>query len=87
MSACRGAPDLRRVAIRVLAAMPSSSSCEGNWSAFDVEVDFVHSKKRNKLSSARANDLVYVFSNKQLKRRQTRLSIKGQHGSFVPWQW
>jgi hypothetical protein len=71
------------VAIRVLAAMPSSSSCERNWSAFD----FVHSKRRNKLSSARANDLVNVFSNEQLLRRQARMSKKGQHDSFVPWQW
>jgi len=71
------------VAIKVLAAMPSSSSCERNWSAFD----FVHSKKRNKLSSARANDLVNVFSNKQLLRRQARMNKKGKHDSFVPWQW
>jgi len=83
VSVCRGAPQLRQVAIRVLAAMPSSSSCERNWSAFD----FVHSKRRNKLSSARANDLVNVFSNKQLLRRQARMSKKGQHDSFVPWQW
>ena len=80
MSARRGAPDLWHVAIRVLAAMPSSSSCERNWSAFD----FVHSKKCNKLSSARANNLVHVFSNKQLVRRKARLSMKGQHDSFVP---
>jgi len=83
VSACRGAPELRHVAIKVLAAMPSSSSCERNWSAYD----FVHSKRRNKLSPAKAQDLVYVFSNKQLMRKQARMSKKGQHDSFVPWQW
>jgi hypothetical protein len=64
-------------------AIFSSSLCERNWSAFD----FVHSKRRNKLSSARANDLVNVFSNKQLLRWQARMSKKGQHASFVPWHW
>lgn len=81
--ACRAAPELRHVAVRVLAAMPSSSSCERNWSAYD----FIHSKRRNKLSNPRANDLIYVFSNKQLMRRQARLCKKGEHDSFVPWQW
>lgn len=80
---CSGAPELRQVAIKVLAAMASSSSCERNWSTFD----FIHSKKRNKLKSSRASDLVYVFSNKQLMRRQARLNKKGQHDALVPWQW
>jgi hypothetical protein len=71
------------VAIKVNAAMPSSSSCERNWSAYD----FIHSKRRNKLTPKRANDLVWVFSNKQLLRRQARISKKGEHDPYVPWQW
>ena len=40
-------------------AITKICNCERNWSAFD----FIHSKKRNKLSPAKAEELVYVFSN------------------------
>lgn len=42
--------------------MSSSSAAERNWSTYD----FIHSKKRNKLTDARARDLVYVHSNLRL---------------------
>ena len=35
---------------------------EKNWSTYE----FIHSKKRNKLTDARARDLVYVHSNLRL---------------------
>ena len=54
--------------MRVLAQPSSSSSCERNWSAFD----FIHSKKRNRLTPSRAADLVYVFANlRNLNKIQT----------------
>ena len=40
----------------------SAGACEGNWSSYD----FIHCKKRNKLTPERANDLVYIFNNLQL---------------------
>jgi hypothetical protein len=69
--------------MRVLALLPSSSSCERNWSAYG----FIHNKKRNKLKAERANDLVFIFSNMQLIRRHQRLNEKKQYDAFVPWQW
>ena len=42
--------------------MPSSSAAERNWSTYD----FIHSKKRNRLTEAKARDLVYVHSNLRL---------------------
>ena len=58
-------PELALVAVKVLSQVASSCSCERNWSAYD----FIHSKCRNKLTSSRAEDLVYVFSNMQLAAR------------------
>ena len=40
----------------------SSSAAERNWSTYD----FIHSKKRNRLTEAKARDLVYVHSNLRL---------------------
>lgn len=57
--------ELRSVAMKVLAQPVTTSAAERNWSAYE----FVHSKKRNKLSAARCNDLVYVFSNLRLANK------------------
>lgn len=59
------APELSRFAIKVLSQTSTSSACERNWSTYD----FIHNKRRNRLSSKRANDLVYVFSNLRLVER------------------
>lgn len=58
-------PELQKVAVRVLAMVSGAGACERNWSAYD----FVHSKKRNRLEADRAEDLVYVFTNKRLHRK------------------
>jgi formate dehydrogenase maturation protein FdhE len=55
---------LRKVAIKVLAQVTSASACERNWSAFE----YVYSKRRNRLSVAKAADLVYVHSTFRLQR-------------------
>jgi hAT family C-terminal dimerisation region len=52
-------PNLKLIAMRILAQCPSSSPSERNWSAYD----FVHSKVRNRLTQARAEKLVYIFHN------------------------
>lgn len=58
-------PELQYVAMRVTACVSSAGACERIWSAYD----FVHSKKRNRLDPDRAQDLVYVFTNKRLKKK------------------
>ena len=55
-------PALRKVAMRVLSMVASAGACERNWSTYD----FIHSKKRNRLSSKRCESLVYVFANTRL---------------------
>ncbi|KAF6155909.1 hypothetical protein GIB67_039240, partial [Kingdonia uniflora] len=70
------APELQKVAIRILSQTCSASPCERNWGFFSN----VHTKKRNKLDSAKLNDLVFVMYNRKLeiryKRRQTELGSK-----------
>ncbi|XP_061347945.1 uncharacterized protein LOC133293390 [Gastrolobium bilobum] len=60
-----GAPNLQKLAIRVLSQTCSASGCERNWSAFE----HIHSNKRNRLEHQKLNDLVYVHYNLRLAQR------------------
>ncbi|XP_075473611.1 uncharacterized protein LOC142504630 [Primulina tabacum] len=51
--------------MKILYLTCSSSCCERNWNVFE----HIHSKKRNRLSQQRLNDLVYIKYNRALKRR------------------
>ncbi len=55
-------------------------SCERNWSTYD----YIHNKKRNRLSASRCRDLVYVFSNRRLLDGVQDLEYEQQ---FVDWQF
>jgi len=59
------APNLQKLALRVLSQTCSASGCERSWSYFE----HVHSKKRNKLEHQRFNDIVYVHCNLRLRQR------------------
>jgi hypothetical protein len=72
------APDLAEVAIRVLSQVSSACCCERNWSTYD----FIHSKLRNRLTPARAESLVYVFSNLRLLKKSTDVSYEEE---FPEW--
>ena len=50
--------ELRQLASRLLSQVSSSSAAERNWSTYS----FIHSVKRNRLTSKRAEKLVYVHS-------------------------
>ncbi|CAN6305466.1 unnamed protein product [Urochloa humidicola] len=65
------APNLQRLALRVLSQTCSASGCERSWSYFE----HVHSKKRNRLEHQRLNDIVYVHSNLRLQQR-SKLSTR-----------
>jgi hypothetical protein len=52
-------PELQSVAVKVLSQCTAASACERSWSTFD----FVHTKRRNRLTAERSSDLVFVFSN------------------------
>ncbi len=55
-------PELQSVAQKVLSQISCASVCERNWNTYD----FIHTKKRNRLRLAKANDLVEVFFNMRL---------------------
>ncbi|XP_059076405.1 uncharacterized protein LOC131078326 [Cryptomeria japonica] len=59
------APELQSFAIRLLSQVASSSSCERNWSTYG----FIHSLKRNRLGSKKAENLVYIHSSLRLLSR------------------
>ncbi|CAN6465244.1 unnamed protein product [Victoria cruziana] len=58
-------PTLQYLALRLLVQPATSSSSERNWSTYS----HIHNIKRNKLTSKRAEDLVYVYSNLRLLSR------------------
>lgn len=58
-------PNLQKVAIKILSQPASSSRCERNWSTFE----HIHSKKRNRFTHERLNDLVFVHYNLRLRHR------------------
>ncbi|XP_059076669.1 uncharacterized protein LOC131875947 [Cryptomeria japonica] len=59
-------PNLQQVAIRIFSQPFSASGCERNWSMFE----HIHSKRRNRLSVERLNDLVFVHYNLHLRHKQ-----------------
>nr|XP_023873559.1 uncharacterized protein LOC111986170 [Quercus suber] len=59
-------PNLQTLALKLLGQPCSSSCAERNWSTYK----FIHSLKRNKMTPARAEDLVYVHSNLRLLSRR-----------------
>jgi hypothetical protein len=75
------APELSKLAVRVLAATSTSSSCERNWSTYE----FIQSRRRNKLTTQRCNDLVFVFSNMQLIRRLQKAAAAQVKEPTIPW--
>ena len=60
------APELTKVAVRVLSIPTSSAAAERNWSTFS----YIHDKKRNKLSNDRVFKLVYIYFNNKLKNQK-----------------
>ena len=66
-------PELRKLATRLLSQVASSSAAERNWSTYS----FIHSVKRNRLTSKRAEKLVYVHSSLRLKSRKLPKYLEG----------
>jgi hypothetical protein len=71
-------PELQSIAIKVLSQVIVALACERNWSTFE----FMHSKKRNRLTSERAPDLVFVFSSLHLTEKLFDPEYKEE---FVEW--
>jgi len=47
--------------------------------------DFIHNKKRNRLTEARARDLVYVHSNLKLLHKMQSLDYQEANVEWVRW--
>src|SRR5436190_1308342 len=62
------APNLTRLAIRILSQTVSSSNCERNWTTFSL----IHTKTRNRLTMVRLEKLVFVHYNMRLRERHVR---------------
>ncbi|XP_058785191.1 uncharacterized protein LOC131660077 [Vicia villosa] len=81
------APNLQKLAIRILSQTCSASGCERNWSVFE----HIHSKKRNRLEHQKLNDLVYVRYNLRLQNRTKKkqnydpinFETLGDHSNWV----
>jgi hypothetical protein len=65
------APNLQKLAIRVLSQTCSASGCERNWSLFE----HIHSKKRNRLEHQVMNDMAYVQCNSRLQQKYFILAL------------
>ncbi|XP_074342711.1 uncharacterized protein LOC141680360 [Apium graveolens] len=68
------APNILKIALKLLGQPCSSSCCEINWSTYS----FIHSVRRNKILPTRAEDLVYVHTNLRLLSRKSDLYLKGE---------
>ncbi|CAN1188178.1 hypothetical protein LINPERHAP2_LOCUS39165, partial [Linum perenne] len=65
------APNLQKIAIRLLSQTSTSSGCERNWSVFER----IHTDRRNKLEEDKLCDLVFVNYNLKLKNRDHYCNI------------
>jgi len=84
------APLLMSLAMKLLSQPASSSCCERNWSTYS----FVHSVKRNALTPARAENLVFVHSNLRhlsrsdtYKKGETRMWEEIHLNLLVAWEF
>ncbi len=64
--------------MEILAVVGSASS-ERNWSTYD----FIHSKKRNRLTPQRAQDLVHVFSDLCLAHKVNNIEFEEEMVSWM----
>lgn len=69
----RPSPRDSEACFTLLSQVASSSAAEKNWSTYS----FIHSIKRNRLTSKRAEKLVYVHSTLRLHSRKVPEYLKG----------
>jgi hypothetical protein len=63
----------------VLNQCSAASVCERNWSTYD----FIHSKKRNRLTLQRAQDLVHVFLDLRLAHKVNSIEFEEEMVSWM----
>ncbi|XP_074323848.1 uncharacterized protein LOC141660758 [Apium graveolens] len=68
------APNIQKIALKLLGQPCSSSCCERNWSTYS----FIHSIRRNKILQIRVENLVYVHNNLRLLSRKSDAYLTGE---------
>jgi hypothetical protein len=71
--------ELQTVGVTVLSQCSAASACERNLSTYD----FIHSKKRNRLTPQRAQDLVHVFSDLRLAHKVNNIEFEEEMVSWM----
>ncbi|KAL0228872.1 hypothetical protein GEMRC1_013492 [Eukaryota sp. GEM-RC1] len=74
-------PHLQKIATKILGIVLTASASERCWSIYT----FIHSNRRNRLTPARARDLVFVYMNLQLLNKSKR-EIKEYVADNPEWQ-
>ncbi|CAL5356470.1 unnamed protein product [Camellia sinensis] len=75
------APELKKIAVKVLNQTTTSSHCERNWSTFSL----IHTKTRNRLKYKKIQRLVFITYNMRLKLRHVKRSSQEEiDRSFNP---
>jgi hypothetical protein len=72
-------PELQTVGVTILSQCSADSTCECNWSIYD----FIHSKKRNRLTLQRAQDLVHVFLDLRLAHKMNNIEFEEEMVSWM----
>lgn len=72
-------PTLQKMAMRILALTSSSSGCERNWSVYEM----IHTKRRNRLTTDRLNNMVFVQFNTRMLSKRQRLKDKKKADSLL----
>lgn len=74
------APNLRKIAMKLLSQTASASGCERNWSTFSL----IHTKVRNRLSYPKLEKLVFAHYNMRLRLRHMMRDSKMIEDEFKP---
>ena len=73
------APDLAKVAIRSTSASNATKHSERSWGY----LEYIHNRRRNRLTTSRADDLVYCYHNLRVLRRSQ--APRGDGDDYTPW--
>lgn len=71
--------ELQRIAVRILSQTCSSFACEHDWSMYDQ----IYSKRQNRLSQKKLNDIIYVHYNLRLRECQLRKRYRDSRSTSI----
>ena len=72
-------PTIQRAAMRLVSLPSSSSTTERTWSNYD----YIHTKRRNRLTARRAEKLIFVYGHERTMRAAKARAAPGK----LPLRW